>query len=174
MSPAEIRYPLGIDQIRRFLPHRAPFLLLDRVLEIHPVGDLADPTSGPHKVGVRVVAQKCVSYSDPVFQGHFPDFSILPGVLILEALAQTSSFSLYPYFAHDLDRIARDFQCILVGIDGARFRRPVVPGDVLRLETTVTKCRGRLWVFQGKASVDGQPAAEAEILANLELKGDKR
>ena len=78
MAPAEITYPLGIDQIRRFLPHRAPFLLLDRVLEIHPAGDLSDPSSGPQKVGTRVVAQKCVSYSDPVFQGHFPDFSILP------------------------------------------------------------------------------------------------
>lgn len=159
-------YSLGIDQIRRFLPHRAPFLLVDRILEIHPVGPL-DNLSAQDKVGIRVVGLKNVSYNEAHFQGHFPNFSIHPGVLILESMAQVSSFSLYPYMVKDLDRLARDFQCILVGVEGARFRRPVVPGDCLRIETTVSKCRGRLWVFQCQATVEGQVVAEAEIIANL-------
>lgn len=162
----EAPYRLGIDEIRRFLPHRAPFLFVDRVLEIHPTGILGDMSS-EGKVGTRVVAQKCVSYNEPYFQGHFPQFSIMPGVVILETLAQVSCFSLYPHMAKDIDRLARDFQCIFVGIDGVRFRKPVVPGDVLTLQTTVTKCRGKLWAFRGEAKVDGQLVAEADILANL-------
>ena len=96
----------------------------------------------------------------------------MPGVLILEAMAQTACFSLYPFFEVNPDK-ARDFQCFLIGVDSARFRRPVVPGDALRVETEVTKCRGKLWAFQCNVTVDGQRVAEAEILANLILKGDK-
>lgn len=166
MNETPNEWKLNIDQVRRFLPHRAPFLFVDRVLEIHPQGDLNDLSSA-NKVGVRVVAQKCVSYNEPFFQGHFPQFSILPGVIILETMAQVSCFSLYPYMARDMDRLARDFQCIFVGIDGVRFRKPVVPGDVMRIETVVTKCRGKLWGFHCEAKVDGQVVAEADILANL-------
>ena len=168
----EIRFPvMNVDQIRKFIPHRHPFLLIDRVLEIHcPVAPktLAAPDD---KIGIRVVAQKNVSFCEPVFQGHFPDFSILPGVMIIEAMAQTSSFSIYPFLVNQLDRIG-EFQCILVGVDNARFRRPVIPGDVLRIETVVSKFRGRLWGFTCTATVDGQKAAEADIMANLIAKGD--
>jgi 3-hydroxyacyl-[acyl-carrier-protein] dehydratase len=167
---SENRYRLNIDQVRTFLPHRQPFLLIDRILEIHPVGNLDDPTSASEKVGVRVIAQKNVSYNEPCFQGHFPTFSIFPGVLIVEAMAQAASFSLYPYLEKDIERIARDFQCILVGVDSARFRKPVIPGDVLKIESVVTKCRGRLWAFHVEATVDGAKVAEADLLANLILK----
>ncbi len=159
-------YALGVDQIREFLPHRAPFLLVDRVLEIHPIGDLTDASS-QNKAGIRVVAIKNVTYNEPCFQGHFPNFSIFPGVLILEAMAQTASFSIYPYLIKDISRLAKDFKCILVGISDARFRHPVVPGDRLRIETVVTKCRGRLWVFECKAFVEDTIVAEAEVKANL-------
>lgn len=161
-------YSLNINQIQRFLPHRAPFLLIDRVLEIHPVGDLDAPPPVA-QVGTRVLALKNVSYNEPYFQGHFPNFAIVPGVLIIETMAQAASFSVYPSLMRikDLDRVIKDFQCILVGVDNARFRRPVVPGDSLRIETEVTKCRGKIWAFQCTASVDGQKVAEAEILANL-------
>jgi 3-hydroxyacyl-[acyl-carrier-protein] dehydratase len=91
----------------------------------------------------------------------------MPGVLLIETMAQVASFSLYPYMEADLDRLARDFQCILVSIDGARFRKPVVPGDTLRIETVVTKCRGKLWAFQCTAFVDGQKVAEADLMANM-------
>lgn len=166
MNERESSYKLGIDQVRRFLPHRQPFLLVDRILEIHPTGDLND-LSPNGKVGTRVVALKNVSYNEPYFQGHFPSFAIVPGVLLIETMAQAASFSMYPYMEKDIDRMARDFQCILVGVDSARFRRPVVPGDTIRIESEVTKCRGKLWAFRCTARVDEQLAAEAELLANL-------
>ena len=162
----ETSYSLNINQIQRFLPHRSPFLLVDRILEIHPKGnpDLPPPSAG---VGTRVVGIKNVSFNEPYFQGHFPGFAIVPGVLIVETMAQVASFSVYPNMAKDIDRLAREFQCILVGVDGARFRKPVVPGDTLRIETEVTKCRGKLWAFQCTVTVNGQCVAEAELLANL-------
>jgi 3-hydroxyacyl-[acyl-carrier-protein] dehydratase len=120
-------------------------------------------------VGTKVVALKNVSFNEAYFQGHFPGFAIVPGVLIMESMAQTASFSLYPHMRSELEKYRGKFQCILVGVEGARFRRPVVPGDTLRIESVVTKTRGRLWAFQCVATVDGQKAAEAEILANLVL-----
>jgi 3-hydroxyacyl-[acyl-carrier-protein] dehydratase len=168
-ATSENRYRLNVDQIRAYLPHRQPFLLVDRILEIHPKGDLDDLTWNESKAGIRVVAVKNVSYNEPCFQGHFPSFSILPGVLIIESMAQVASFSLYPYLK---EGVAKEFQCILVGVDGARFRRPVTPGDTLRIETTVTKCRGKLWAFRAEATVDGQKVAEADILANLITKSE--
>lgn len=160
-------YRLGIDQIQKFLPHRAPFLLIDRVLEIHPKGDLGD-LSSDSKVGVKVVAIKNATFNEAHFQGHFPGFAIMPGVLILESMAQAASMSLYPYLK---DKIGgeQEFSCILVGIDGVRFRKPVVPGDQLRIETTVTKGRAKIWGFHCEATVDGQKVAEADLLANLVL-----
>ncbi|MFZ9596184.1 MAG: 3-hydroxyacyl-ACP dehydratase FabZ [Bdellovibrionia bacterium] len=162
----ENSYSLNVNQIQRFLPHRSPFLLLDRVLEIHPVGSLDQPPPSA-SVGTRVVALKAVSMNEPYFQGHFPGFAIVPGVLIIETMAQAASFSLYPSMAQDLDRLAKNFQCILVGVDGARFRKPVVPGDCMRVEAEVIKNRGKIWSFACSVSVDGQKVAEAEILANI-------
>lgn len=159
-------YYLDINQIQKFLPHRSPFLLIDRVLEIHVNGSMDQaPPFAP--IGTRVVAIKNVSYNEPYFQGHFPGFAILPGVLILETMAQAASFSVYPSMQKNLAQLSKDFQCVLVGIDSARFRKPVLPGDTLRIETEVVKCRGRLWAFKCVALVDGQKVAEAEILANL-------
>ncbi|MEK6704542.1 MAG: 3-hydroxyacyl-ACP dehydratase FabZ [Bdellovibrionota bacterium] len=160
------KYCLGIDQIQRFLPHKQPFLLIDKILEIHPAARARDLTP-QNQVGTKVVALKCVSYNEPYFQGHFPGFAILPGVLVVEAMAQTASFSLYVHMEHELDRPASPLQCVLVGVDHARFRKPVVPGDRLRIETVVSKCRGRLWAFTCNATVEDQLVAEAEILANL-------
>jgi 3-hydroxyacyl-[acyl-carrier-protein] dehydratase len=118
-------------------------------------------------IGTKVTGIKNLSMNEPFFQGHFPGFPIMPGVLIIETMAQIASFSVYPYVKHDLERFAREFECILVGVDGVRFRRMVIPGDTLKVETEVKKCRGKLWGFSCVASVDGQKAAEAEILANL-------
>lgn len=162
----ENRYRLNIEQIRTFLPHRMPFLLVDRILEIHPQGDLND-LSPANKVGIKVVGIKNVTYNEPYFAGHFPSFSIVPGVLLVEMMAQVASFSIYPYLEKDIARIARDFQCILVGVDDCRFRKPVIPGDTLRVETVVTKCRGKLWGFSCVAFVEGQKVCEAQLIANL-------
>ncbi|MEO5971670.1 MAG: 3-hydroxyacyl-ACP dehydratase FabZ [Bdellovibrionia bacterium] len=162
----ENSYYLNVNQIQRFLPHRNPFLLVDRVLEIHAVGGSDQPPPSA-QVGTRVVALKSVTINEPYFQGHFPGFAIVPGVLIIETMAQAASFSVYPSMAKDIDRLSKDFQCILVGVDGARFRRPVVPGDCMRIETEVKKSRGKIWSFACMVTVDGQKVAEAEILANI-------
>ena len=164
-----MEHRLGIEQIRGWLPHRQPFLMVDRILEIHPVGDLKDLTWNSAKVGIKVVGLKNVSYNEPVFAGHFPSFSIFPGVMIIESMAQVASFSIYPYIEHDLERVAKAFQCILLGVDNVRFRRPVVPGDTLRITTEVTRCRGKIWAFKAQAHVGDQLAAEAEVMANLTL-----
>jgi 3-hydroxyacyl-[acyl-carrier-protein] dehydratase len=137
--------PLDANQIRALLPHREPMLLVDRVLEI-----------GDHSV----VAEKLVSANEPYFRGHFPDQAIMPGVLIVEALAQASGVGI----RWSLPEL-RSRGVALVGIDKARFRRPVVPGDVLRLTSSYSRVRGDLWRCSGSATVQGERAAEAEILA---------
>ena len=137
--------PLGIREIQEFLPHRYPILMVDRVLELDD------------KI---VIAEKLISVNEPVLMGHFPDRPVFPGVLILEALAQAAgvwAMSSLPQF--------RDKQPALVGIDKARFRRPVVPGDTLRLECRVTRRRGPIIRFEGVARVDGETGAEAQLLA---------
>ena len=164
---------LGIQEIKKFLPHSFPFLLVDRVLEIQSVGDLTK-LAGDDKIGTRVRAQKNVSVNEPYFQGHFPNYPILPGVLIVEIMAQTASFALYPYVQADgagasNKQSDKKLECILVGVDEARFRKPVVPGDVMEVEATLKRCRGKLWGFDCIARVNGQVVAEASILANFSL-----
>lgn len=160
-------YSLGVDQVQKFLPHRHPFLLVDRILEIQPVGELSNTALDQSKVGVKVTGLKAVAFNEPWFQGHFPGFAIMPGVMILEAMAQSASFSVYPYLMQDVGWLSRQFEVILVGLDAVRFRKPVFPGSLLRLDSEVTKVRGRLWGFRCEASVDGKKVAEADILANL-------
>jgi 3-hydroxyacyl-[acyl-carrier-protein] dehydratase len=164
------RYLLEMDQILKFLPHRQPFLMVDRVLEIHPVGNLENPYLSEDKLGTKVLAQKNISYNEPCFLGHFPGHAIFPGVLIVEALAQAASFSLYPLFEKDSENLARTFECVLLGVDHARFRKPVVPGDVLILATEVTRGHGFMWGFHAEASVNGKKVAEVDLLANLSVK----
>ncbi len=166
-SPAKSGYQLSVDQIQRFLPHRFPFLMVDKIVEILPVGDLGNFTFDSSKVGIKVKAHKAVAFNEPWFQGHFPGFAIMPGVMILEAMAQAASFSIYPYMKDDPSRITRNFEVVLVGVDSVRFRRPVVPGDLLILKSEVSRVRGKLWGFNCSAEVNGQKVAEAEILANL-------
>ena len=139
---------MDIREIARNLPHRYPFLLIDRVLEIDP--------------GKRVVALKNVTYNEPFFRGHFPGDPIMPGVLIIEALAQAGAVLLL----HDMaDREGK--LVYFTGIDKARFRRTVVPGDQLRLTVEVIKFRATASKLRGIAEVDGVKAAEAEIMSAL-------
>ncbi|MBS1959556.1 MAG: 3-hydroxyacyl-ACP dehydratase FabZ [Bdellovibrionales bacterium] len=159
------QYILGQKEIMEFLPHRAPFLLVDKILEIsgpHPLDD----NELKHKVGIKVIGVKNVTVSEPHFQGHFPQMPVTPGVLIVETMAQTASFALYPAFISRL-RQGETLQCLLVGVDKARFRAPVVPGDSMRIEIEVTGCRTSIWAFEGKAYVDGKLVAEASLMANM-------
>ena len=146
---------IDIDRILDILPHRYPFLLVDRILEIEP--------------GRSAVGLKNVTVDEPFFQGHFPGRPIMPGVLILEAMAQVAGVLLL----HDLP--ARHEKLIyFTGIDRAKFRRPVVPGDQLRLEVEILKLRSWTCKLRAVAKVEGQLAAEAEILSAMVDRGDGR
>ena len=139
---------MDIRAILRSIPHRYPFLLVDRILQMEP--------------GRRVIALKNVSINEPFFQGHFPGAPVMPGVLIVEAMAQAGAVLLL----HDMaDREKK--LVYFTGIDGARFRRAVLPGDQLRLTLDVLKLRSRTCKMKGTAEVDGELAAEAEILSAL-------
>jgi 3-hydroxyacyl-[acyl-carrier-protein] dehydratase len=135
---------LGVDDIKKLLPHRAPFLFIER---------LTDIVSGESAVG-----HKAVSYNEPYFQGHFPDFPVMPGVLIIEAMAQTAG----ALVMHSLGLTSDSRLVYFMTIDKARFRRPVRPGDVLRLPVKVIRHRGPVWRFEGEAYVGEQHCAEAE------------
>ena len=138
---------LSAQEIQAIIPHRWPFLLVDKILEIEP--------------GRRAVGLKQVSAGEIYFQGHFPGQPIMPAVLIVEALAQVGSVALLSSPEHK-GKIG-----LFAGIDGFRFRRPVVPGDSLRLEVTLTRIRGAVGKGKGRAEVDGQVAAEGELLFAL-------
>jgi beta-hydroxyacyl-ACP dehydratase FabZ len=140
---------MSVMDIRAILertPHRYPFVLVDRVIEVTP--------------RQSIVAIKNVSYNEPFFPGHFPGAPVMPGVLILEALAQTGALLLF-------DEVPdRDSKLVyFAGIDAARFRRPVVPGDQLRLAMEIIKMRSKTCKMRGVATVDGEVAAEAEIMS---------
>lgn len=137
-----------IREIQRYLPHRYPFLLVDRILEIEE--------------GRRAVGLKNVTANEPFFQGHFPGQPIMPGVLILEAMAQVGGYLALTHLKKEGEQAA-----YFMGIDKARFRKPVVPGDNLRLEVEVLKQRGDVWVFKGAAYVDGTLVSEAELMAMM-------
>jgi 3-hydroxyacyl-[acyl-carrier-protein] dehydratase len=139
---------LDIHEIMKLLPHRYPFLLVDRIVEL--------------EAGKRVVGIKNVTINEPFFQGHFPGHPIMPGVLIIEAMAQVGGV-----FAIVSDKIGNDKVTYFAGIDNARFRRPVVPGDVLRIELEIINCKRGLYCFQGKAFVGDALVAEAELKATF-------
>jgi 3-hydroxyacyl-[acyl-carrier-protein] dehydratase len=142
---------LDVEAIQKILPHRPPFLLVDRVVALEP--------------GVRLVGWKSVTMNEPFFVGHFPGKPVMPGVLILEALAQACALLAVRSMGADED--VDDKITFLMSIDGAKFRRPVVPGDRLELHVEVVKRKGSIWRQKGTAVVDGQTVAEAEFMAML-------
>jgi 3-hydroxyacyl-[acyl-carrier-protein] dehydratase len=146
---AELKVP-DLEQLLRLLPHRYPFLLIDRVIEISPE---------------RSVALKNVSVNEPFFAGHFPGRPVMPGVLIIEALAQAGAV-----LAMSLTGGAGGAIFMLTGIDRVRFRRRVVPGDQLRLEVNLLRHHRPLWKMRAEASVDGELVVEAELSA-MEVDG---
>lgn len=138
-----------ITDIMKFLPHRYPFILVDRILELEP--------------GKRVKALKNVTINEPFFQGHFPRSPIMPGVLIMEAMAQAGGVLVI----ESLPPEKHGSLVYFMGIDKARFRQPVVPGDQLIFEIEMIKSRGKAAKLAGIASVDGKRVAEAEVLATI-------
>lgn len=139
-----------IHQVMKYLPHRYPFLLIDRVTEC---------TAGEH-----LAALKNVSINEPFFQGHFPDQPIMPGVLILEALAQATG--LLSFCTMQADHNKKLY--VLVGIDKARFRGQVLPGDQLILKVSLKRNMRGIWMYEGKALVDDKIVAEAELMCSAQ------
>jgi 3-hydroxyacyl-[acyl-carrier-protein] dehydratase len=144
---------MEIKEIMSLLPHAYPFLLVDRIVEIEP--------------GKRIVGIKNVTYNEPFFPGHFPGRPIMPGVLIVEAMAQTAGLLVF----HSSPEEDHSKTVFFLGMDNVRFRKPVIPGDQLRLELEITKHRQSIWRFKGKALVEGKVVAEGDILAMV---GDEK
>lgn len=142
------RQELNVQEIMSILPHRFPFLMIDRIVEIERKK--------------RIVAIKNVTMNEPFFQGHFPDIPVMPGVLMVEAIAQAGGTLLLPEVP-DRDKLLMVF----TGIERAKFRRPVVPGDQLRIEINVLNWKPRLARMEGKALVDGKLACEAIVMCQL-------
>jgi beta-hydroxyacyl-ACP dehydratase FabZ len=140
--------PFKIEEIQRFLPHRYPFLLVDRVLEMEP--------------GKSIVGLKNVTANEAFFQGHFPQIKIMPGVLIVEAIAQAGGILLNPSIDNPERKIV-----LLSKIENAKFRKPVVPGDQLRLTAQIIKLKSRICHLSGQALVDGEVVVEGELMASL-------
>lgn len=142
-----------VRKIATMLPHRYPFLLVDRVISI------SDP-GGPSRVGKKAVGIKNVTFNEPHFTGHFPDLPIMPGVLQLEAMAQLAGLSYYRDGDPPLD-------FMIASLQDARFRKPVVPGDVLQISSEILKDRGNMVLVEMKCHVDGELVAEARMLAHV-------
>ena len=148
---------MDVFEVLKHLPHRYPFLLVDRVLSCDP--------------GKSLSALKNVTINEPFFQGHFPNRPVMPGVLILEALAQATGILGVRSMAQEPPEDAMYF---FVGIDNARFKHPVGPGDQIRLDVELKKVRRNIWVFHGKATVDGRLVASAELMCTLRRVEDMR
>jgi 3-hydroxyacyl-[acyl-carrier-protein] dehydratase len=144
---------MDIHEILQHLPHRYPFLLVDRVLSVEP--------------GKEIVALKNVSMNEPFFPGHYPHHPVMPGVLIVEAMAQAAALL---SFKSQGNKPNDNSVYYFVGIDGARFKRPVSPGDQLILKVELARSVRGLWKFKAVAEVDGQLAAEAEIMCTMREK----
>lgn len=141
---------MDIHQILKKLPHRYPFVLVDRVLEI--------------KKGISIKALKNVTINEPFFMGHFPHHPVMPGVLMIEAMAQAAALLSFATLDIELDNNSVYY---FAGIDGARFKRPVEPGDQLVLDVTLNRMKAGIFKFGGKASVGGELAAEAELMCTM-------
>jgi 3-hydroxyacyl-[acyl-carrier-protein] dehydratase len=136
---------MEINEIMKHLPHRYPFLLVDRIIDLQP--------------GKSITGIKNVTINEPFFQGHFPGQPIMPGVLIIEAMAQVAGVMAF------CSGIEGGGSVYFMSIENAKFRRPVVPGDQVRMEVVVLKQRGNVWKFSGSATVDGKVVSEAEFTA---------
>ena len=151
MTDAQAPLTADIALIQRIIPHRYPFLLVDKVRDIIP--------------GKSCVGIKCVTMNEPQFTGHFPGQPVFPGVLMIEAMAQTSGVLV----GLTMDLVDKNAIVYFMGVDGVKFRRKVGPGDVLEMHVSVLRGGGRVWKFEGRGMVDGELACEATFTAMFDL-----
>ncbi len=167
--PGEVKIfgPYDAITVLNYLPHRQPFLFVDKIRQVTvPFSAKGEIT----QVGTVVVGVKNATINEPYFTGHFPGMPITPGVILLETMAQVASFAVLPWVKTDKDmHVQTGFELRLAGVDKARFRKPVVPGDTVIVTTECVKYRAPLWGFQCKMEVEGAVVAEAEILASVVL-----
>jgi len=148
---------LDINQIKQYLPHRYPMLLVDRVLD--------------WETGKRITAIKNVTANEEFFNGHFPNKPVMPGVLMIEAMAQTAA--ILSFLTMDV-KPDEDTIVYFLGIDGARFKRPVEPGDQLKMEVEILRVARGIWKYAARATVDGQLAVEGELMCTMRSAADAR
>jgi 3-hydroxyacyl-[acyl-carrier-protein] dehydratase len=146
---------LNINQIKEYLPHRYPLLLVDRVLD--------------WESGKRITAIKNVTINEEFFNGHFPHKPVMPGVMMVEALAQTAALLSFLTMGQKPDENSVVY---FIGIDGVRFKRPVEPGDQLKMDVEILRCARGIWKYKAHASVDGQTAVEAELMCTMRSVAD--
>ena len=154
MTQAEATTPVttaDLDLIQRIIPHRYPFLLIDKVKDV--------------VINESCVGIKCITYNEPQFTGHFPGMPIFPGVMIIEAMAQTSGVLV----GLSMDLVDKNAKVFFMGVDGVKFRRKVGPGDVMELKVKALRGGGKVWKFEGKVEVDGEIACEATFTAMFDL-----
>jgi 3-hydroxyacyl-[acyl-carrier-protein] dehydratase len=147
-----VKLPLTANEIRTLIPHRYPFLLVDRIEELEP--------------GVRAVGTKNVTQNEPFFEGHFPEYPVMPGVLIVEAMAQVGAVGVMAVEEY------REKLALFAGIDKVRFRRQVVPGDVLTMEVEIERLKGRVGRGKGSAKVGAERVCEADLMFAFAEKGE--
>lgn len=164
---------LGPDEILKVLPHRYPFLMVDRVLEIKPSSALQigmdEAALNAARAGSFARTIKNVTFNEVQFLGHFPDNPIFPGVLTIEAMAQSAAFVTVPFVAAANGGSLPPLAVVLAGVDRVRFRRPVRPGDRMEIQVTATQCRGPIWSFEGEVLVDSKRCAEGAFMAHLSI-----
>ena len=149
MNEPKPELSLGVEEIKKLLPHRSPFLFVERLTDIRP--------------NESATGYKAVSYNEPHFHGHFPDFAVMPGVLIVEAMAQTAG----ALVVHSLGAAGSNRKVYFMTIDRARFRKPVRPGETLRIPVKAMRHRGPVWRFSGEAYTGDELCAEAEFSAMI-------
>lgn len=155
IEPQNTKSPIRIEKIIQSLPHRYPFLLVDKIMSVEPFKE--------------IVAIKNITFNEPQFMGHFPNHPIMPGVLIIEAMAQAGALMITA-----CDDFKYDEKLVyFMSIDNAKFRKPVIPGDVLELHIRSVQNRGNVWKLSGQAIVDGNKVAEADFSAMIVDKDKK-
>lgn len=161
--------PFDQIKIQNYLPHRYPFLFVDKILSVEvPL----DETGKKIPVGTKVVGVKNCTINEPYFTGHFPGLPITPGVIMIETMAQMCSYGVMPWVKTDENmKVIGGFELRLAGVDNTRFRRPFVPGDTLTVKCEVKKQRGPIWGFHCTGEIEGQLVVECDLMASVVAEG---